>query len=426
MKAGWLPKVVKSSTKALVDQGTFEDKEADEQLSKAAGRRRTVQVSCISCRLSKVKCEGNLPCRRCIYRGIADSCYHARGRVRERDPELEQAERWANEDPETIERPIRYARDPFVYRPRLDADSIEAPTLLRSLCFDFGVSEKKAEDIFKVMPPRLKNIIWTGFTALEQLKQLEAMKLAQVNPPPVLPPGPSQLIGLKSWHHSARCGYRTIAVDPVTERWMTCDVNQWLADLAGVHREELCNRIANQDMVMPSSELRQLCAHLTAIFDQMDVKSKHGFQDGTKTYWYCRWGKNFLREPEGEGVIVRSCFTVNVNELGKFSGGTHTMVVVTEDEYDRVAEKSPDECEALAAAVVGRKSARELISKDLMRDEKIEVMAETEFGCRQLDRLAEILEKKFAPVIAIANQILPLPPSAACTAFSSWGSDDGV
>jgi hypothetical protein len=199
--------------------------------------------------------------------------------------------------------------------------------------------------------------------------------------------------------------------------------------------------MASHDMGLASTELRQLCAHVGAvILTSRDILEKAVLMEGgsgareeqegvamptlslsatatqgvtatqtpgeDKLYFYSRWTKNYGRSNSGEGVLMRSCFTTYRNDFGVIDRVTRTQVVISAEEYDRVAQISPQSCEVLAALVVGRKSGQQLMCSQIVEDESLAQMISTETGLNQLDTLATILEAQFAPIIHKANTLL--------------------
>ncbi len=192
-------------------------------------------------------------------------------------------------------------------------------------------------------------------------------------------------------------------------------------------------RMASCDMGLASTELRQLCAHVGAvILTSRDILKV--LEDGSgareeqeaaatptlslgatatqgvaptpgedKLYFYSRWTKNYGRNNSGEGVLMRSCFTTYRNNLGVIDRVTRTQVIISAEEYNRIAQINPQSCEVLAAMVVGRKSGQQLMGSQILEDESLAQMISTETGLTQLDALAAILEAQFAPIIQQAE-----------------------
>ena len=71
-----------------------------------------------------------------------------------------------------------------------------------------------------------------------------------------------------------------------------------------------------------------------------------------------------------------------------------------------VAKVVPQSCDPLASAVVGRKSAAELNSREILEEESFAAMAASETGRAQLHLLANILEDQYAPIVQKARIIL--------------------
>jgi hypothetical protein len=59
----------------------------------------------------------------------------------------------------------------------------------------------------------------------------------------------------------------------------------------------------------------------------------------------------------------------------------------------------------LASTVVGRKSAAELNSREILEEESFAKMAASETGRARLNLLANILENQFAPIVKRARSL---------------------
>ena len=302
-----------------------------------------------------------------------------------------EAARWAAETERVawIERPI-----PFLTRQvsrSLTPGACEAsragsmPEMLGILWQNQGVSPKRAEGIFAKMPHRLQSILKQGLDAAQALL---SQKAAQCLPAPHgLEQGTSDAEAAAqagagdggSWSGGAQVGYQRICIDPGSNRWHTCSVNDWTSNLAGLHREEFLARMANNDMGLASTELRQLCAHVSAILVACNlgacaasgVKSGHAWEtvhSSQPSYFFSRWTKHYGRRSEDtdqEGILVRSCFTTRLDAAGGIHQVIRTQVMVTPEEYDRAAQVAPQSVEVLAAAVVGPKSGSALLSRQV-------------------------------------------------------------
>ena len=234
-----------------------------------------------------------------------------------------------------------------------------------------------------------------------------------------------------TWQQSDRCGYLCSAVNARSLRWHTRSANDWAARLAGLHREEYLARMASLDMPPSTSDLRLLCSNVACIVlvarqtcVQLQAAARgHGSwtrsgcgasseppAEQSKLYHFMSCTKRYARERDGEGVIVRSCLTVYRDEHGRVDKFTRTQVAVSAEEYDHVLQRTPEACEELAAAVVGRrKSGAELTSLQLLADESIACMTQSAAGLAQLDRLAALLEQQFAPILKLARQLQRAP-----------------
>jgi hypothetical protein len=205
----------------------------------------------------------------------------------------------------------------------------------------------------------------------------------------------------KVWHNSARCGYTFVDIEPGSNRWYTCTVNDCIADFAGMHREEFLARMANFEMALTCSEFRQFCGHISALLFQLTKRVK----DGEQHFIYTRWTPGYGREEKAPGKILRSCFTMHGDENNFLSHMKRTMVMITDEEYDRIAKLAPHSCDQLASAVVGRKSAAELNSREILDEECFATMTSSETGRAQLDLLANVLEAQFAPILKRASTL---------------------
>mmetsp|Transcript_6606 Transcript_6606/g.15110 ORF Transcript_6606/g.15110 Transcript_6606/m.15110 type:complete len:534 (-) Transcript_6606:147-1748(-) len=398
--------------------------------------------ACMRCNKSKVKCDGNRPCSRCVARGCQHDCLNIseyNNLISTRNspisdtsnedslaqlwnpPDLPVTGSWTPNDSWSwdasneyilrgdnflvpIDRPIAFPAQCLAHSRSFDyftADDV--PFLLRTFWENQGVSFSGIRNIYSVLPLRLKETLSKSLTALERLLNVRAKN----------PFGMAmQSRVLKSWQQSARCGYQAITLDPSTNRWATCAVNEWLSEFAGVHREEMLARMANQDMQLPSTELRQFCAHLSGLLELSQlIFDPFYLKNGEKRYWVSRWNKNFAKDPCPEGVLMRACLTVHTDEHGYLCGITRTQVVISEEEYDMALRSDPSACEALAVAVVGMKSGKELIRRELIQEESMLNMVSTDKGRNQLNKLCDILESRFQPIVerAEAEGLMPYP-----------------
>ena len=397
--------------------------------------------ACIRCNKSKVKCDGCRPCGRCVSRGSENDCMsqveynsfisNRSSPLSDTSSEDQLAHLWntaevvpgfsAHPDFSSyemsndvnqefdflnmpIDRPIAFPAHCLAHSRRSDqSSSHDVPFLLRTFWENQGVSISGIRNIYGILPLRLKDTLARSLTALERLLNARARsyQIAAMDSR-----------ALRSWQQSARCGFQSITLDPCTNRWATCAVNEWLSEFAGVHREEMLARMANQEMQLPSTELRQFCAHLSGLLELSKlIFDPFCLKEGDKRYWVSRWNKNFAKDPCPEGVLMRACLTVHTDENGFLCGITRTQVVISEEEYDAALRNDPSACEALAMAVVGAKSGKELVQRELIQEESIINMVSTDKGMSQLNTLCDILDLKFRPIVdrAIAEGLFTLP-----------------
>ena len=318
-----------------------------------------------------------------------------------------EAARWAAETERLawIERPIPFLTRQVSRSPTPGACQASRPgsmpEMLGILWQNQGVSQKKAEGMFAKMPQRLQSILKRGLDAAQVFL---SQKAAQCLPAPHgLDQGTSDAEAAAqagagddgSWSGGAQVGYQRICIEPASNRWHTCSVNDWTSTLAGLHREEFLARMANNDMGLASTELRQLCAHVSAILVACNlgacaasgVKSGHAWEtvhSSQPSYFFSRWTKHYGRRSEDtdqEGILVRSCFTTRLDAAGMVHQVIRTQVVVTPEEYDRAAQVAPQSVEVLAAAVVGPKSGSALLSRQVSQPSRCAPICAPRWEC---------------------------------------------
>ncbi|EKX33664.1 hypothetical protein GUITHDRAFT_155963 [Guillardia theta CCMP2712] len=245
--------------------------------------------------------------------------------------------------------------------------------------------------MYNCMPYQLQSILSRGLTALEGLMKVNRSFLSCST-------FLNSDLDLDAWSNNNTLGVQAVSVD-ANGRCSTYAVNNWLADLAGVHREEMVARMAYYDMNLASSEFRQICTHISGMMMLMSW-AKVGFQGIPVRYLYSRWNKRFARGGEQEGVLIRQGFNPMWDKDGNFIGAVRTMEVVSEDEYDQVLLHNPEACELLAIQAVGKKPGKEMVSQRLLKEESIGYMVSNMEGRAQLLRLASMLESLFIPFIA--------------------------
>jgi len=289
-----------------------------------------------------------------------------------------------------IDRPISYPNDIVIPEYRVEHVK-DIPSLLQTIWHNQGVSARRMCQMYNCMPHQLQSILKRGLVALEGLMQANRSFLSCST-------FLESDVDLESWSASNTVGVQAVSLD-ARGRCSTYAVNDWLADLAGVHREEMVARMACYDMNLASTEFRQICTHISGMLMLM-AWAKVGFQGLPVRYLYSRWNKRFARAGESEGVLIRQGFNPVWAKDGNFVGAVRTMEVVSEEEYDQVLAHNPEACELLAIQVLGKKVGKEMVSKRLMREESIGYMVTTREGQSQLSKLATILETLFMPIIA--------------------------
>eukprot|EP00960_Hanusia_phi_P032576 749927-Hanusia_phi.AAC.7 len=413
-------------------------------------------MACLPCKKSKIKCDTGRPCRRCLLRGIPEECVNQPLQLQEIIPGIPKAPACArchklkakcdgfrpcsrciqnnvtseckdrektstdnnsasikfdfgnsSGDLQEIERPIEFSYEPLVrigITPDFLGNSYSfLPNLLRIAWENQGVSVSGAEKIYLNLPVSVQKSLHIYLGALEYV--FERSRIEQVGRTKTVP------VRLDGWQKSIRCGFQAIAMNSRTGKWATCAVNEWLAEFAGVHREEMLARMANQNMQLASTELRQLCGHLMFLMHMSHYAMKlKKVSSGDKTYFYSRWNKNFAVDENPEGVLMRACFTLHSDDQGNVTGITRSIVAITEEEYNLALDTMPVSCEFLASQIVGKKRGKELMSRKLVHDEKIETLASTPQGFKNLEILNDILHYHFQHILAAATaQGYPLP-----------------
>ncbi|EKX46468.1 hypothetical protein GUITHDRAFT_107672 [Guillardia theta CCMP2712] len=357
--------------------------------------------ACERCHRLKAKCDGLRPCMRCMQQNVGVEC---RDREKNRDYSSQPSILFdlsssSSDDLGEIERPIEFSYDPFE-RTDISAGfsgrySSFLPNLLRIVWENQGVSVAGAEKIYTNLPTSVQKNLHLYLGALEYV--LDRSRGEQGNAHTIVP------VRLDGWQKSVRCGFQAIAMDSSTSKWATCAVNEWLAEFAGVHREEMLARMANQNMQLASTELRQLCGHLMFLIHMSQYalgNKKVNCSD--KTYFYSRWNKNFAIDENPEGVLMRACFTLHADDDGNVTGLTRSIVAISEEEYNLALDTMPVACEYFVSQIVGKKYGKELMSRKLVNDEKIETIASDPQGFKNLEILNDIMDRHLRHVLSAA------------------------
>jgi len=383
-------------------------------------------LACRACYVRKLKCDKIKPCRHCVNKGIpcidpmtgeemgnktvcasvalgaplrADlrstpestvSCSTTPGNTS--DDECMQL---------TVMRPIAYpdgARFGF-----MEAESAGAfgpdvpmsfvarmPVAFRRMFRIFRVADSIVEGIYCNMTPKLQQTVirLMGFFATPPGKQPACA--ASIDDPPSLQPPPLL--------ESERCGFHQVEFDATTARtFALAGANSYYTDMAGLHQEEVVNRSISGEMRLPTSELRYFCQLMTGM-EWVLKATLQGGGDDEGLVSVRRFTKSWGTGGVSEGMMCRTKQTTTT--LGGPGGGRKrmrtSMVVISHEEYEAAVQQRPECCEELAALAVGRKPVQELCSAHLIHDEAFATLRSTDEGCQTLDKLADILDARFA------------------------------
>lgn len=273
-------------------------------------------------------------------------------------------------------------------------------------------------EIFNNLTPRLHQI------AMEILDSVyhQQIVLHGRTPSPIRQLSPEESVsatnqkrhGAYKWAESSRCGFISLEYNPDSGTRDCVSVNKFGAvSLFGMHQEEALARLAQDELKLPTTQLRTFCL----LFDGM--LPGHRFRPNR---YLISTGKT-----GGEGgVMIRSASKMEAEE-GKMKGFTSTFTLLTHEEYDKAVEVQPEVGEPLAAIVGRRLSGREIMeSKTLQRDESFAHLSASPEGRAGLDRLADYLRDTFLACSSPASSSLsPVSSSGGGPAARVESADTG-
>eukprot|EP00286_Rhodomonas_abbreviata_P016065 CAMPEP_0181319940 /NCGR_PEP_ID=MMETSP1101-20121128/17847_1 /TAXON_ID=46948 /ORGANISM="Rhodomonas abbreviata, Strain Caron Lab Isolate" /LENGTH=424 /DNA_ID=CAMNT_0023427589 /DNA_START=174 /DNA_END=1443 /DNA_ORIENTATION=+ len=375
---------------SLEEQDEDEDLEAGSSSSGVKAKRAQGPrgSSCSLCRRGKRKCDEGRPCRRCEAKG----------------PEAAAA--CAKEVPrkEHVHRPEKYRQKKISCASAANAFAQPIHTQIPHRMLAVGLAHttnpKEWIDIFNHLPPKLHA------TALEILDVLWEQMLGQgasftPSPSPendaaaASQASDAKRSAANKWAESARCGFISLDYNPNSGQRDCVSVNGYGAvSLFGMHREEALARLAQDELKLPTTQLRAFCL----LFDGL-LQSPENMK---RSRYLCSTG----RTGEKGGVLIRSQNKMEI-ENNKMTSFTSTFTLLSADEYDRAIGLQPEVGETLVAAARGRHlTGREIMESDtLVAEERFETLCGSEEGRRGLDNLADELSKRFLPSSSTAASV---------------------
>lgn len=405
--------------------------------------------ACFACIRGKRKCDKQRPCSRCVQRGRPeDCCGPEKDAADSQSPDSMQAEETrlvildsqcsgdSNTSPTQTDWFLPASppqMDLFVPQlpiPFPREGSVESPLpfwrklpplpvcnypkgFLAMIC---AVRSDVLCRMLSNMTPRLREAIRKVFGALDEMRSTSQGQELLIGPISAAssPCAEEGWTDLRTWQHSARCGYAVSTMHPETGTIGFRNANDYWIDIAGMHREEFFARMHNSQLDLASSELRTFCKVIQGALDTLP--SMLGGKSGRKTeveYRHIR--KNWGKGSGGESILTRQSTEFKYRGCS-LQTVAQSCTVISPEEYDAAASQAPDSCERLAAVVIGRKSGRALLSPDIIATESFVQLNATEEGRRGLDRLADTMEGLFGPLLSATNQIrrVALPPTRTC------------
>ncbi|EKX45881.1 hypothetical protein GUITHDRAFT_108332 [Guillardia theta CCMP2712] len=345
--------------------------------------RHPTKKACDACRSAKAKCQDSRPCKRCIAKGIFCS-----GQDTAIEPE-EQVE----SSQIAMKDGVMLIYNDVAFR---DTDVGKLPQRILRLVWEWSFVANDLEAIFNAMPSSLQTSIANAVSAVETM--------ASMNHVMDVPSG-HQLMNdtcanamfstdTSGWD-STNLGYQCFTWDPILQKRTSVNCNAVMADFFGLSREEWLAKMAGNDGRIPTTDLRYLCMILEDLLCMSNPTVVH----------YLRFSKNLFKQGHKEGVLVRSTTKKLYDSAGRVCKVAMSFAPISAEEYDRALLQAPDLCEPMMKALDDEpKSGIQLIEDGtLAQKESIHTLCRTPNGKKKLDKLASIIDSRFAHLVSLAN-----------------------
>jgi len=290
----------------------------------------------------------------------------------------------------TLRDGIMLIHDDVVFR---DQESKKLPVRALRMIWEWGFVAKDLDKMFKAMTPALRSSFGRALGALEML----AHHSMSSNTNQDFQPAICQASAEHSIWENSSIGYQCFTWDPIKNKRTSANCNQTMAGFFRLHREEGLARIAGNDARIPTTDLRFLCQFME---DMLRIREPVVTN-------FCRYSTNVFRTGHTEGVLLRQTTKKTFDALGRISRISMTYAPVSAEEFDQAVNKAPDMCIPLLVSLFGSISTGQelLYDEQIGQRESIAQLAKTAQGRRILDRLAVLIEQKFAHIIQMADQL---------------------
>uniref|UniRef100_A0A7S4JTH2 Zn(2)-C6 fungal-type domain-containing protein n=1 Tax=Guillardia theta TaxID=55529 RepID=A0A7S4JTH2_GUITH len=385
-------------------------------------------LACSACRQAKARCDEFRPCARCVKLNRGDRCSEDGTIVPRSGKKLgwmeeEKREGWEEQlmqyvkdarmeemllcdGLQVVERPLPFVDrtlsfdKPSGIRGRMNA--MGWPEFVLARHWEFGFSEEHLMRVFTSLPPYLEQVAKRAMEALECLYharqvQQQAM-LCGMEEEEAADLGPMH-VECEMMNQTERMGWLLQGFTPSCMRRKVVLTNSGMGRVTGMHVEEFLARVANRELPVFATELNFFCyvmysslMHATSSTRQLTVFSR--IPD--------------LSEGGGRATMVKMVQERCLDWRGRLTGMRSYFCPVTKEEFDCLYQNEPRRFRPLAWVLGDDRSYDQLMSdfpSDYAKDEVIANMAATEQGQRKLYRLAEELERLYAPLVAQAQKI---------------------
>jgi len=354
---------------------------------KREGKPKRIQgprgSSCEACRKGKRKCDEDRPCRRCVAKGPDAEAQCVRELLEKREKDNQ------------VARPIKYRTksiDIAGVSPGLAAHK-KLPHPMLAMGMMNAVPQQVWIDIFNNLTPRLHKITMDILnSAFEKMQAMMAAAGSGGNSPSPSSPKTEENAAHK-WAESARCGFIAMDFAEDTGRRSCVSVNKFGSwGLFDMHREEALSRLAQDELKLPTTQLRNFCLLFDFLVGPADTRAT-------------RYLLATRRQDATKAVFIRSSNKRHHLPDGRLKSYTATFAVLSPEEYDSAINQAPDLGEPLVKAAGRTVSGADIFaSGQIMEEENMKNMLETEEGRRGMDNLANELTKKFSFLLNDAPQ----------------------